>query len=145
MGFFGLLLKEASYISYFSKVTKNFHLVEVDLIDTFFDLLLLRDLKLENVKIIFQNLAIDIPLTLILIYLVILSIFYLIMNGTKDKEFNLYIFLITINFLMVFILYVSIWRNAELESPIRYILNLLHLVLFSQFKIIDNYIIKKEI
>lgn len=144
VGFFGLLLKEVSYISYFSKVTKNFHLVEVDLIDTFFDLLLLRDLKLENVKIIFQNLAIDIPLTLILIYLVILSIFYLIMNGTKDKDFNLYTLLITINFLLVFILYVSIWRDAELESPIRYMLNLLHLVLFSQFKIIDNYI-KKEI
>ena len=28
------------------------------------------------------------------------------------------------NFLLIFLLYISVWRNMELESPIRFILNL---------------------
>ena len=50
----------------------------------------------------------------------------------------LFTFLISMNFILIFILYISIWRNAELESPIRYMLNLLHLIFYSQFIMIDK-------
>ena len=138
LGFVGFLLKELSYLTYFKNVTKNFHYKELDLKDTFFDLILLRDLKLENFFIILKNLSKDIPLTLVLIYWLLLTIMFFYKRDIFEKDVVLFTFLISINFILIFILYISIWRNAELESPIRYILILLHLIFYSQFIIIDK-------
>jgi len=138
IGTVGFLLKELSYLTYFKNVTKNFHYREVDFQDTFFDLILLRDLKLENFFIILKNLSKDIPLSLVFVYWLLLTTIFFFKKNIRDKEVFLFSFLILINFIMIFILYISIWRNAELESPIRYMLNLLHLIFYSQFKIIDK-------
>ena len=138
IGTVGFLLKELSYLTYFKNVTKNFHYREVDFQDTFFDLILLRDLKLENFFIILKNLSKDIPLSLVFIYWLLLTTMFFFKKNIRDNEVFLFSFLILINLILIFILYISIWRNAELESPIRYMLNLLHLIFYSQFKIIDK-------
>ena len=48
------------------------------------------------------------------------------------------VFFLRTNFLLVFLLYVSVWRNMELESPIRYFLNLLHLTIVYEFLMIEE-------
>jgi hypothetical protein len=138
IGTIGFLLKELSYLTYFKKITKNFHYKEIDFQDTFFDLILLRDLKLDNFLIILKNLSKDIPLTLVFIYWLLLTAIFFLKKNIDKKDIVLFTFLISINFILIFTLYVSIWRNAELESPIRYMLNLLHLIFYSQFTIIDK-------
>ena len=138
VGFVGFLLKELSYLTHFKNITKNFLLRRTDLQDTFFDLILLRDLKLENFLIILKNLSKDIPLTLIFIYRLLLTIIFFYKRNIFKKDIMLFTFLISMNFILIFILYISIWRNAELESPIRYMLNLLHLIFYSQFIMIDK-------
>ena len=60
-GFSGVLIKEVSYLTFFSSLTKNHHLKEVDLLDTIFDILYLRDLKIRRfrkvkMRLIFENL-----------------------------------------------------------------------------------------
>lgn len=138
VGLTGVLLKEASQAFVFSNIQKNYHLKEVDLIDTFFDLILFRNLKLENINIIIENIFLDKPVSLILIYLLISIFAYKLIYKNLDRELNLTLFVILINFVLIFLLYISLWRNMELESPIRYILNLLPLILYFQFKIIDK-------
>jgi hypothetical protein len=137
-GFSGLILKQLSYRIHFKNLTVNYHLEEVDLKDTFFDLLLLRNIKLENINIILKNLYLDKPTTLVFFLFFFLSGVYLFKIGFKNKEINILIVMVILNFLLVFVLYISIWQNMELESPIRYMLNLLVLVIITEFKIIDS-------
>lgn len=137
-GLIGLTIKETSSYLHFSKITKNYHLKEVDFLDTIFDLLLYRNLKLENIVIIFRNLLVDRPFALLTLYFFILLILNFRKFGFQKNSFNLLPVTALLNYLFIFILYISIWRNMELESPIRYMLNFLHIILISQFKFIDN-------
>ena len=55
-----------------------------------------------------------------------------------ETETNLLLFVIAFNFILIFLLYITLWRNMELESPIRYMLNLLPVIIYFQFKLIDK-------
>ena len=68
VGFTGVFIKEVSYLTFFSDLTKNYHLEEVDLLDTFFDFLYLRDLKISNIPEIFINLYLDKPISIIFVF-----------------------------------------------------------------------------
>ena len=138
-GMFGIILKELSYLFYFKYLIKNYHLKEIDFVDTIFDLLLLRNVRLENLKIILENLYYDKPFSLILAMFFTLMIAHFYKQKLRYKEINFYTLIILLNFIFIFILYISIWRNMELESPIRYMLNLLHITIFTQLKVIDKY------
>ena len=116
----GLILNLLSYSTYFSTVPKEHHIRQIDILDTIQDLLLFRDLKIENIIVISQNLLIDIPITYFLILST--SIYLIIFKKAKsDTELNLYVFLSAFNLLLILVLYISAWRGMELESPIRYI------------------------
>ena len=138
-GLFGFFLKEVRQVFYFKDIEKDYHLKEVDLIDTFFDLILLRDLKINNIALIIKNLTVDIPVFLLFLYLVFLTILYFYYFRFKHESENLIAFIVYLNFLFIFILYITIWRSMELETPIRYMLNLLPVSLYLQFKIIDKF------
>ncbi len=137
-GLSGLTIKELSSYFHFKDITKNYHLREIDFLDTIQDLILLRDVKLENILIIIRNLLLDKPFSILMFYFFILLILYFLKFRFSNKDINLYTFSILINLIFVFILYISIWRNMELESPIRYMLNFLHLLLITQVKFIDE-------
>ena len=123
-GFIAYLLKQIMYISYFSTLEKDHHIRQIDIIDTILDLLLFRDLNPNNIFGILNNLFIDKPLTYLLLIIFVL-IFYLILNREfMNKILYFLIGNIISNFLLIFLLYISVWRNKELESPIRFILNL---------------------
>ena len=137
-GFFGLALKEVSFITVFKNLTKNYHLKQMDLIDTFFDFLLFRDLKISNIRTILRNLFLDKPSFLIFMIFFILTGILILNRKVFSQDLVLYSSIVLINFLLVFLLYVSVWRNMELESPIRYFLNLLHLTIIYEFLIIEE-------
>jgi len=137
-GLFGLVLKELSFISFLNNIQKNYHLKDVDILDTVFDLILFRNLELTNIKLILQNLINDKPVSLIFLFFVIGCAFYLILFTKRNWELNLIVFVIILNFALIFALYITLWRTMELESPIRYMLNLLPLILYFQFKLIDK-------
>ena len=137
VGTIGIFLKEISYLTYFKDINKNFHFREFDFLDTLLDLILLRDVILSNVFTILKNLSVDIPLTLIFSYWLLLTMIFFYKTKNWQKDIVFFTVLIIINFALIFILYISVLRNAELESPIRYMMNLLHLVFYSQFKIIE--------
>ena len=63
---------------------------------------------------------------------------------TKRFEFktDLIFTLINLNIIFVFLIYISVWQNMELESPIRYFLNNLHLLIASILLSIES--VKKD-
>ncbi len=133
IGFIGLLLNELLFIFVFPEISKEHHIRQIDLQDTFIDLLILRDLKFDNVLLILKNLWIDKPLTLLLL------IFYMsfLLNSVILKKVNtsdmLLFSLVNLNLILIFSLYISAWQNMELESPIRYIFNFFHVTLVCIF------------
>ncbi len=138
LGYFGIFLKEIRQLFFFRDIQKDYHLKEVDLVDTFFDLLFLRDLKINNIATIFKNLSVDIPILILFVYLFLLTIVYFWFFRFRDEKIIIPAATIYLNFLLIFILYITIWRTMELETPIRYMLNLLPIILCFEFKIIDQ-------
>ena len=107
------------------------------MLDTFCNFLYLRDLKISNIPEIFINLYLDKPISIVFLYLTAFGFFYFYKNGFKNHEITNYLIIILSNFVLIFLLYVSLWKNMELETPIRYMLNLLFLILITKFKIIN--------
>ena len=119
-----LVINEIAYRTYFLAIPQEHHLRQIDMRDTLLDLLLLGDLRLQNILEIFKNLWIDKPMTyLILIFFT--SYIYAVYRKKVDLELNTYFFASLANLLFILILYVSAWRQMELESPIRYIYSFL--------------------
>ena len=117
----------------FSNVSKDHHIRQIDIIDTIGDLILLRDLKFSNIFSILNNLFIDKPLVVVLVVFY-LSMFLIFLQPFRNNLININLFLIVnLNLVLIFALYISAWQDMELDSPIRYILNLLHMALISIF------------
>lgn len=131
------VLNEIAYRTYFLAIPREHHLRQIDMRDTLLDLLLLRDLKLQNILEIFKNLWIDKPMT----YLILISFASYIYAWSKknvDFELNTYFFASLINLFLILILYVSAWRQMELESPIRYIYSFLIIYFLIILKSFDS-------
>ena len=118
------VLQEIAYSTYFTNAKKNYHTTQIDILDTLQDLILFRDLNLSNVTEIMKNLISDKPFTYLLLITIGLSCLKLI-TGKLSYEVKIYIVITILNLLFIFLLYISAWRNMELESPIRYIYSFL--------------------
>ena len=137
-GVSGILIKEIASVTYFSNIIKNYHLQEVDFLDLVLDLILLRDLKINNIFEILYNLSKDKPHSYFLIVFLVLVLFnYLKFDSTFFE--NVLVVLIFLNFIFIFILYITLWQTMELESPIRYILNLLPTVLIYKLNVLEKF------
>ena len=137
-GFSGLFLKELLYLTVFKELNKDHHIQQIDIVDTALDLLLFRDLNLQNFTEIIKNLWLDKPITILFILFYFIYIMLKI-NYRKFDQISDVIFIgINLNIIFVILLYISVWRNMELESPIRYFLNLFHLILVSIFVNFDK-------
>jgi hypothetical protein len=136
----GLMLNELSYRTYFKTVPKDHHIRQIDILDTIQDLLLFRDLKTENLSVIFKNLVIDIPILYFLIITICICLITFI-QGKSNFELNLYTFLSILNLLLILVLYISAWREMELDSPVRYIysfMSLYFLIFSKSFERLEN-------
>lgn len=95
------------------------------------DILFFNNLELNNIILILGQLFIDKPLTLLLL-IYFLSNFIYIYKTKKIINLNLIYFYIGIsNFLFIFILYITYWKNIEIQSSYRYVVNLFSLYLAS--------------
>ena len=137
-GFSGLFLKELLYLTVFKELNKDHHIQQIDIVDTALDLLLLRDLNLQNFTQIVKNLWLDKPISILFILFYFVYIMLKINSKKFDQNVDVVFIGINLNILFVILLYVSVWRNMELESPIRYFLNLFHLILVSIFVNFDK-------
>ena len=117
-------LQEIAYSTYFTNAKKNYHTTQIDIPDTLQDLILFRDLNFSNFTEIMKNLSSDKPFTYLLLITIGLLCLKLI-TGKSSYEVKIYIVITVLNLLFIFLLYISAWRNMELESPIRYIYSFL--------------------
>jgi len=138
IGFFGLFMKEMLYIFVFSGIDKDHHIKQMDVVDTILDLFLFRDIKPENISLILKNLWIDKPIVILFFVFYLLFIYSKFVNKEFKLTSDLIFLIINLNIVFVFLLYISVWRNMELESPIRYFLNYFHLIIISIFLNLDN-------
>ena len=130
---FSLIINEISYLTYFSDLPREHHIRQIDILDTITDLFLLRDLNIANVFEILKNLYIDKPMTYLLI-ITLASYIYAAYINRVSLELKLYFLAASLNIVFVFLLYISAWREMELESPVRYIYSFLvvYLVIISK-------------
>ena len=117
-------MNELTYLTYFSDVPREHHLRQIDFKDTILDLLLIRDLKVNNIIEIAQNLWIDKPMTYLLI-ITFGTYFIALYKNRNNFESNTYFLISVLNILFILLLYISAWRQMELESPVRYIYSFL--------------------
>ena len=137
-GLSGVALKELLFLFVFSDVSKDHHIRQMDIQDTVLDLLLFRDLKIQNIFSILQNLWIDKPLVILFFIFYFSFIYSKIFIKKFELETDLIFTLINLNVVFVFLIYISVWQNMELESPIRYFLNNLHLLIISTLLSIES-------
>ena len=137
-GLAGIIIKELSYKSHFSNLIKNYHLNEIDLIDFIFDLIFFRNLEFKNIYLIFNNLLIDKPYLYFLILMFFLAFLNYYLISFSQFEATLLV-IILLNFLFIFILYISLWKTMELETPIRYMLNIYPLTLIYKLNFLNRY------
>ncbi len=138
LGLSGIALKEFLFLFVFSEISKDHHIRQMDIQDTVLDLLLFRDLKIQNIFSIIQNLWIDKPLAILFFIFYFSFIYSKIFIKKFELQTDLIFILININIVFVFLIYISVWQNMELESPIRYFLNNLHLLIISTLLSIEN-------
>lgn len=138
LGLSGVAFKELLHLFVFTEVSKDHHIRQMDLADTVLDLLLFRDLKIQNIFSILQNLWIDKPLVILFFIFYFSYIYSKIFIKKFELRTDLIFILINLNIVFVFLIYISVWQNMELESPIRYFLNNLHLLIISILLTIEN-------
>lgn len=134
-----LFINELTYLSYFSDVPREHHIRQIDIGDTILDLIFFRDLKLNNIIEILKNLWIDKPMTYLIFVTFAIYIITIYKNKT-DYELNIYFLISFLNIFFVLLLYISAWRQMELESPIRYIYSylMIYLLLISKSLNLQN-------
>ena len=123
IGLIGLLL---NYINYYFLISQNaqdgyLNSSEISGIGNF------TNLNFKNINLIYKDFyQLDKVITLLIFILFILSL----LNLWRFRYFTNSSFVILINILFVFYLYISIWQDKELESAYRYILSFLNLFFF---------------
>ena len=129
----GFIFKQITHLTYFNDIPQDHHIKQIDVFDAIFDLLLLRDLKFENIILILKNLFIDIPATYFLLVFILLAIINFFISNDLTYEIKIYSTLSLLNVLFIFCLYLSVWKDMELESPVRYIYSFIpiYCVIFS--------------
>lgn len=131
LGLSGFVLKELLFLFVFVEVSKDHHIRQMDITDTILDLLLFRDLQIQNILSIMQNLWIDKPLSILFFIFYFSYVYSKIFTKKFEFKTDLIFILINLNIIFVFLIYISVWQNMELESPIRYFLSNFHLTIAS--------------
>ena len=130
-----------NYINYYFLISQNaqdgyLNSSEISGIGNF------TNLNFKNINLIFKDFyQLDKVITLLLFILFILSLFKL----WRFRYFTNSSFVILINILFVFYLYISIWQDKELESAYRYILSFLNLFFFLYIDQINKVLGGKDI
>lgn len=132
--FIPLFINEVNLLFPLSFSRRDAYASNFDFKDTILDLLTNTNLKPENAYQIFSNFLVDKPVTYLFLLLIGSSFLVYFSHKSLDLETVTYLSIILINIIFILTLYISAWRNMpELDSPIRYVLNLLHLTIIVTF------------
>ncbi len=138
-GLLCIFLNLLNYNTMLDGVRLDSHLSQIDLVDTIFDLILFRDLKLLNLQTIFENIFVDKPLTYTLVVFFSFIIYKILLKQTTDERFlNPMLIFSILNFTFIILLYISAWREMEMESPVRFIVAFILLKLIFIFREIEE-------
>ena len=116
---------------YFSQLQNIAYTSEIDFKDLFLDFIYLRDLNFTNISNIFEQLLIDKPTSYVVLGFLILNIVSLFKYKLNLQTDDLLFFVVLLNYILVNLLYISYWKNVELESSYRYIVSCFHLIFLS--------------
>ncbi len=95
-------------------------------------------INFRNFFNIIQQFLIDRPVTYFIFITFLISLFIVWNFGFYEKE-SLY--LILLNTIFVFILYIFVWTSVEYESSYRYLLNIFHVILLFFVSTLNNFLI----
>ena len=116
---------------YFSKLQNFAYTSEIDFKDLIFDFIYLRDLDLTKAFDILNQFLIDKPTTYIVVVFLIINLIIFYKFGINFSTNELMFIFVILNFILVNLLYVSVWRNMEFESSYRYIISCFHIIFVS--------------
>lgn len=132
-----------SYIVYqkifFSELQNFAYTNEINFRELLFDLILLRNLQLDNITNIIKQFLIDKPTSLIVLFFLLIN-FYIFISKKRLSNTVFLIFIISLtNYLLVNILYISYWQNVEFESSYRYLMSCFHIIFLSNIVNLDEF------
>lgn len=99
------------------------------IVDLFLDLLYLRDIDLTITIDITKEFSRDKVALLIFFFFIFYNIFWI--SYPTNYINNAMLIIISLNISFILILYMSWWKNIEVQSSYRYFLNCLHLIMIS--------------
>ncbi|MDC3103240.1 hypothetical protein OA408_00555 [Acidimicrobiaceae bacterium] len=114
-----IYLQNSNFVTYTSDLSYT---------DLILDFILIRDLEFTNVIKIIKNFYIDKPLSLLFMYFFLVLFYTILKLRNLDKYQTISVCFIILNILFVFLLYLSYWKNIEINSSYRYIVNIFYLV-----------------
>lgn len=120
----GAIVKQIQSITYLRESIQDYHISQIKVSQIFLEIFNYKDLKFNNLIIIMKNLAIDKPM----LYFLSVCLIIVLTNTIKQNlnlEAKFYLSLVSLNLFFIMILYVTVSKNSELESPIRFIYSFL--------------------
>ena len=142
----GLVFYFADYI-YKTMYTPNVESFELlnntSSIELLKDVLFFNNLEFSNIIKIISQLLIDRPVSYLIFLFLALNIFRIYKYNLDQPDLNLYLFIVVINFILIFLLYIVWWKDFGIQSSFRYIMNVFYLLFIGLIKNLN--ILEKKI
>ncbi len=123
------------YLNYFVGESSSFEYLDGrNVTDLLFDLITLNNLDFSVIKNIIDELLKDRIVSFLFIVFILLNLINIYQKNKSDME---YFYVVLLNLIFINILYISWWKNIEIQSSYRYFLNFLH-VLFVSIAVNSN-------
>tara|TARA_B100001027_G_scaffold30927_1_gene18450 strand:- start:6033 stop:7025 length:993 start_codon:yes stop_codon:yes gene_type:complete len=123
------------YLNYFVGESSSFEYLDGrNVTDLLFDLITLNNLDFSVIKNIIDELLKDRIVSFLFIVFILLNLINIYQKDKSDME---YFYVVLLNLIFINILYISWWKNIEIQSSYRYFLNFLH-VLFVSIAVKSN-------
>lgn len=103
----------------------------LDYLQIFKDLIFINNLNYKNIASIFNSLAVDKPLMLILFIFICVNLLSIFKDKSYSFSNNFLFYSCLTNFLLVIVLYLTYWKNVETASAYRYIISFFNIYLIS--------------
>ena len=107
------------------------------------DVLFFNNLEFSNIIKIISQLLIDRPVSYLIFLFLALNIFRIYKYNLDKPDLNLYLFIVVINFILIFLLYIVWWKDFGIQSSFRYIMNVFYLLFIGLIKNLN--ILEKKI
>ena len=139
----GLILLSQIYKRLFFGNSNSIEYFDGSWTEVILNILSFRDAEWKNLRMIFLKLF---EFKFITFAIIVVFLFH-ILNFKRKKGLDRKILFYSIgaNLALIIILYLYIWKNVEIDSSFRYIINTVHIIFISLFLELDEYQKKKQL